>query len=642
MGDHIRLCRLWAVFFVAFGMGACGGGNEPDTTPPRIVSANPADKAVKVSVTTDIKIVFSEPLDPATVTTSTFSIAGVVGARVTIDDRTHTVTIRPSESLSFGVTYQITCAGVKDKAGNEMQKTTLTFSTYKMSEAKSVFYRDGLVSNYWMATYDIDGRLIRWADNRTPGPDGVWFTSDDVAGRHYYNTWDGRGNLTREVDYSNNGPDGISWTADDGVDGYQVRHFDENNNLSERLSYFDPGPDNLWFTPDDKKGSDYKVFYDTNGKLIRAVDGSVGSDGVYADMWHASYGYDAWGNRTRETFHTQAGADSAWFTDDDEVLSYKAYVYDANGNIIREINSTGSRGLDGKLFTPDDEVFDHTSFIFDAKNNKIKQIYYRAGIDGVAQISDDTITGYVSYIYDSGGKLTRVTRYSGPGDDSVWFTADDGISSYTVNSYDDYGNKIRGIDFNGAGKDGIWVTADDTAYEYTAKTFDAHGNQLRAVGYYDAGADGLWLTQDDKVFGYILYLKDAVGADIRIPKAYFNPGADGVWFTRDDSLAYLVGLNKEIDFVCTEHSGGLAVLCTHSSEITDSKGNITRAVGYRNAGTDGVKYTVDDEVLGYIEIIYDVQGNPVKKKRYNGSGGDGIWFTVDDVLFSADEINLAY
>ena len=642
MGDHIRLYRLWLMFFVAFGIGACGGGSEPDTTPPRIVSVNPADKAIRVSATTDIKIVFSEPLDPATVTTSTFSIDGIVGARLSIDDRTHTVTIRPSEPLLFDATYKLTCAGVKDKAGNEMQKTTLTFSTYKKAVAKYVGYTNGLVSNYSMATYDIDGRLIRWAGYTDPGPDGAWFTTDDVAGRHDSNIWDERGNLIRQVYYVNNGADGVSWTADDGVDGYLVKHFDENNNLFEQLSYFDPGPDNLWFTSDDKKGSGYKAFYDANGKLLRAVSGGIDSNGIYVDdKWHASYDYEVKGNRTRETFHRQAGGDGIWFTDDDEVSPYTAYVYDVNGNIIREIDYTGSHGLDGKLFTPDDGVSSHTSFTFDANNKKTKEIYY-ATTDGVDQDSNDRVRGYSSYTYNGNGKLTKITHYGDLGNDGVWFNADDGVRSYTVNTYDDNGNRIREISFNGAGKDGIWVTADDTAYDYTAKTFDIHGNQLRTVSYYDAGADGLWLTQDDKVGGYILYVKDAMGADIRIPKMYINPGADGIWFTRDDVPAYSSGFNNETGLICNEYSGGLIVLCTHSSDITDSKGNITRTVGYKNAGADGIKYTPDDVVLGYIETIYDAQGNPVKKNRYNGAGGDGAWFTGDDVLFSAYEINLAY
>ncbi len=65
---------------LAAALSACGGGgggdgennNLPDTTPPSIVSTTPADGATKVGVLSNIQVVLSEDIDPATVTTSYF------------------------------------------------------------------------------------------------------------------------------------------------------------------------------------------------------------------------------------------------------------------------------------------------------------------------------------------------------------------------------------------------------------------------------------------------------------------------------------------------------------------------------------------------------------------------------------------
>ncbi len=58
-------------------------GVAPDTTPPTVSSTNPGDGAVGVCVNKTINVTFSEPMDPLTITTATFTLAVTAGASVT-------------------------------------------------------------------------------------------------------------------------------------------------------------------------------------------------------------------------------------------------------------------------------------------------------------------------------------------------------------------------------------------------------------------------------------------------------------------------------------------------------------------------------------------------------------------------------
>lgn len=96
---------------------------EPDETPPAVVGASPLNNATLVSVDTTVTAEFGEPVDPATVTTATFTLRdnlnNIVPGAVTLTDRIAIFT--PSQSLAPGKTYtaRIT-TGVKDPSGNPM------------------------------------------------------------------------------------------------------------------------------------------------------------------------------------------------------------------------------------------------------------------------------------------------------------------------------------------------------------------------------------------------------------------------------------------------------------------------------------------------------------------------------------------
>jgi Big-like domain-containing protein len=99
-----------------------------DTTPPTVTSVTPANGATGLSTATAVTATFSEAINAATLTTSTFVLRNpadvVVPATVSYDTGTRVTTLRPSGALATSTNYTATItsgsAGVKDAAGNTL------------------------------------------------------------------------------------------------------------------------------------------------------------------------------------------------------------------------------------------------------------------------------------------------------------------------------------------------------------------------------------------------------------------------------------------------------------------------------------------------------------------------------------------
>jgi hypothetical protein len=122
------------------GFPSAGGSNNywadlvfqtdpgPDTTPPVVLSATPAPNANGVPLATTVRAAFSEAIDPASVTSSTFVLrdqGGVlIPATVSYDAATRTATLATTAGLLAQTTYIATVSGgvsgVKDLAGNAL------------------------------------------------------------------------------------------------------------------------------------------------------------------------------------------------------------------------------------------------------------------------------------------------------------------------------------------------------------------------------------------------------------------------------------------------------------------------------------------------------------------------------------------
>lgn len=101
----------------------CGGGGDgaggvvpPDTFPPAVSSTSPANGAIGVIVNAAISVIFSEPINPATITGATFSVkAGTVDVPGTVSCSGTTATFPPTGNLAYSTVYNVTITtGVKD------------------------------------------------------------------------------------------------------------------------------------------------------------------------------------------------------------------------------------------------------------------------------------------------------------------------------------------------------------------------------------------------------------------------------------------------------------------------------------------------------------------------------------------------
>ncbi|MDQ3263952.1 MAG: ice-binding family protein [Myxococcota bacterium] len=108
-------------------------GTEADTTAPRVTTTNPAADRTEVAINSRITATFSEPLDPLTVNSSTFTVkqgTAAVSGNVVYGPGT-TATFTPANALASNalLTAALT-TGVKDLSGNPLaQAFTWSFTT---------------------------------------------------------------------------------------------------------------------------------------------------------------------------------------------------------------------------------------------------------------------------------------------------------------------------------------------------------------------------------------------------------------------------------------------------------------------------------------------------------------------------------
>jgi hypothetical protein len=110
--------------------GAGSPGNP--LTPPTVLSVTPSDGAC---LTTPVTATFGKPMNPATINTSTFTLAGPggvsVAGTVSLDSTGEVATFTPSSALVGGAAYMATITtGVADTFGNHLATIkTWTFMT---------------------------------------------------------------------------------------------------------------------------------------------------------------------------------------------------------------------------------------------------------------------------------------------------------------------------------------------------------------------------------------------------------------------------------------------------------------------------------------------------------------------------------
>ena len=104
-----------------------------DRNPPTVIGTTPVNGATGVPVeatpvSTDpvryiptITATFSEPMDAATITASTFTVSGGITGTVSYDEVGRTATFMPTKALSIATLYTVALkTGIKDKVGNAL------------------------------------------------------------------------------------------------------------------------------------------------------------------------------------------------------------------------------------------------------------------------------------------------------------------------------------------------------------------------------------------------------------------------------------------------------------------------------------------------------------------------------------------
>ena len=93
-----------------------------DVTPPTVISTIPASGATSVPLTTNLVVNFSKPMDPLTITGSSFSFRqGITPVAGTVTYSGTTATLRPAVNLAPNTRYDaVITSGATDLAGNAL------------------------------------------------------------------------------------------------------------------------------------------------------------------------------------------------------------------------------------------------------------------------------------------------------------------------------------------------------------------------------------------------------------------------------------------------------------------------------------------------------------------------------------------
>jgi hypothetical protein len=106
-----------------------------DVTPPTVTAVSPVNAATNVAGNSSVIVTFSEAMNAATVTTSTFTLSptsggGAVAASVSYNPGNLTATLVPSSALVFSTSYTVNVTnGAKDVAGNGLTAFSSSFTT---------------------------------------------------------------------------------------------------------------------------------------------------------------------------------------------------------------------------------------------------------------------------------------------------------------------------------------------------------------------------------------------------------------------------------------------------------------------------------------------------------------------------------
>ena len=149
------------------GGGSSGdsGGGPTDAGPPTVSSTSPSTGAAGVGIKAAVSVIFSEPMNTATITSSTLTVrTGSTVVPGTVNCSGNTATFTPTSDWAYSTSYTVTVTpGVKDLAGNplagnyEWSFTTSSLSSNGMILFQENFEDANFADRGW---YDLSGGTL--------------------------------------------------------------------------------------------------------------------------------------------------------------------------------------------------------------------------------------------------------------------------------------------------------------------------------------------------------------------------------------------------------------------------------------------------------------------------------------------------
>ncbi len=118
-----RYSTVFSCFLAALLVVFVAGCGQETVTIPGVISVTPTQGATGVVINTTVTATFSMAMNPASITTSTFTLTGPGGAAVAgaVSYSGTTATFTPSADLAYGTTYTATLTtGVSSPGGAEL------------------------------------------------------------------------------------------------------------------------------------------------------------------------------------------------------------------------------------------------------------------------------------------------------------------------------------------------------------------------------------------------------------------------------------------------------------------------------------------------------------------------------------------
>ncbi len=310
---------------------------------PTVISTSPTDEATGVALGSDITATFSEAMDEATLTDSTFTATSTLGSVtgvISYDASTKTVTFNPSSLLANNITYTATLStDVKNPAGIGLASAYTWSFTTKAYSASLLYTFNGEAADDYLGWAVASAGDVN-ADGKADLIVGAYFT--DPGGEH---------NAGSAYIYS--GSDGsllrtYNGVADDDGLGFSVApagNIDGDSNADIIIGALGAGgatgPGSVYVY----SGDSGALIYTFNGEAANdnfgysaASAGDVNGDGT-ADIIVGANGADPGGKNAAGSAYIYSGSNGALLYDFDGGA--------ANDNFGISVSSAGDVNGDG-------------------------------------------------------------------------------------------------------------------------------------------------------------------------------------------------------------------------------------------------------------------------------------------------------